>query len=126
MKYVLDGQRFVALTDNNTEAGEMTWSNAGESLIIIDHTFVDNAFRGQGIANELVAQGVAYARENNLIVIQNTKIFYIKNITNEWSFTWLFVFVLSECFYTSCYDYDRINLNVGFKIQSQDGEFLSY
>ncbi|MBO0486968.1 GNAT family N-acetyltransferase [Vagococcus fluvialis] len=65
MKYVLDGQRFVALIDNNTEAGEMTWSNAGESLIIIDHTFVDNAFRGQGIANELVAQGVAYARENN-------------------------------------------------------------
>lgn len=35
-------------------------------------------------------------------------------------------FSFDECFYTSCNDYDRINLNVGFIIHTQDGEFLSY
>ncbi len=96
MKYVLDGQRFVALTDNNTEAGEMTWSNAGESLIIIDHTFVDNVFADKELLMNLLLR-VSLMPEKitkrlclcvlllkkNLIVIQNTKIFYIKNITKR-------------------------------------------
>ena len=65
MKYVQGKQRFIVLNDSNEEIGEMTWSNAGESIIIIDHTFVDIAYRGKGIAEELIALGVAYARENN-------------------------------------------------------------
>ncbi|MEG2708939.1 MAG: N-acetyltransferase, partial [Vagococcus sp.] len=64
MKYVEEANRFVVYDDQMTEIGEMTWSNAGESMIIIDHTFVEDDQRGQGIAEQLVALGVDYARKN--------------------------------------------------------------
>ena len=40
----------------------MTFSKAGAGLIIIDHTEVPAAFRGQGVGQALVARGVADAR----------------------------------------------------------------
>lgn len=44
------------------EEAEMTFSKAGDALIIIDHTDVPDVFRGQGIGAALVARGVADAR----------------------------------------------------------------
>ena len=41
---------------------EMTFSKAGEKLIIIDHTGVPEAFRGQGVGAALVLRGVEDAR----------------------------------------------------------------
>lgn len=63
MEYIQENNRFVVLNDAKIEIGEMTWSNAGETMIIIDHTYVDDAYRGQGIAEKLVSLGVTYARE---------------------------------------------------------------
>ncbi len=40
----------------------MTFSKAGEHLIIIDHTEVPDAFRGQGVGQALVLRGVVEAR----------------------------------------------------------------
>ena len=41
---------------------EMTFSKAGGKLIIIDHTGVPEAFRGQGVGAALVLRGVEDAR----------------------------------------------------------------
>lgn len=41
---------------------EMTYSRAGERMIIIDHTEVPEAYRGQGIGLALVERAVADAR----------------------------------------------------------------
>ena len=41
---------------------EMTFSKAGEHLIIIDHTAVPDAFRGQGTGVKLVTRAVEDAR----------------------------------------------------------------
>lgn len=41
---------------------EMTFSKAGENLIIIDYTGVPDSMRGQGVGQALVARGVADAR----------------------------------------------------------------
>lgn len=41
---------------------EMTFSKVGEHLIIIDHTAVPDAFRGQGIGVKLVTRAVEDAR----------------------------------------------------------------
>jgi predicted GNAT family acetyltransferase len=41
---------------------EMTFSKAGAGLIIIDHTEVPAAFRGQGVGEALVRRAVADAR----------------------------------------------------------------
>jgi predicted GNAT family acetyltransferase len=41
---------------------EMTFSKAGEHMVIIDHTAVPDAFRGQGIGLKLVNRAVEDAR----------------------------------------------------------------
>lgn len=61
--------RFVLLNDEKKEIGEMTWSNAGEKMMIIDHTFVDPAYRGQKLAEKLVYEGVQKARREEKKII---------------------------------------------------------
>ncbi|MDT2828772.1 GNAT family N-acetyltransferase [Enterococcus viikkiensis] len=61
--------RFVLLNDEGNEAGEMTWSNAGPEIMIIDHTFVDPTYRGQQLAQKLVAAGVDKARKDGKKII---------------------------------------------------------
>lgn len=43
-------------------AAELTYSKAGEHLIIIDHTGVPDAYRGEGVGLLLVERAVADAR----------------------------------------------------------------
>lgn len=59
---------FKALVDGK-EAGIMTYSHAGPDKIIIDHTEVNPAFKGQGVGNQLLQALVAYVRENDKKVI---------------------------------------------------------
>jgi len=49
--------RYVYRADG--EEAEMTFSKAGETLVIIDHTGVPDAFRGKGVGQALVARAVA-------------------------------------------------------------------
>jgi predicted GNAT family acetyltransferase len=48
---------------------EMTYSKAGETKIIIDHTEVSDAGRGKGYGKQLVKEGVEFARENDLKIM---------------------------------------------------------
>jgi uncharacterized protein len=48
---------------------EMTFSKVGESRIIIDHTEVPDAFRGQGAGAKLVARAVEDARASGKKII---------------------------------------------------------
>jgi predicted GNAT family acetyltransferase len=64
----LKGGEFVIQESGNRMA-EMGYTNAGEDKIIIDHTFVDTAFRGENIGRELVKAGVEFAREKKLRII---------------------------------------------------------
>ena len=59
---------FVA-QDQDKKAGEMTYSKAGDSLIIIDQTEVDSAFGGQGVGKKMVLAAVDFARANNIKVL---------------------------------------------------------
>ena len=45
---------------------EMTFSKVGTSQIIIDHTDVPDAFRGQGVGLALVTRAVEDARANGI------------------------------------------------------------
>jgi len=53
--------RYVVRAPDGAEA-EMTFTRVGEHQMIIDHTGVPDAFRGQGIGARLVARGVEDAR----------------------------------------------------------------
>ncbi|HEX7062273.1 MAG TPA: GNAT family N-acetyltransferase [Woeseiaceae bacterium] len=59
--------RYVVRQDG-AEA-EMTYSRAGESTIIIDHTFVPHALRGRSIGQALVRRAVLDARAEGRSVV---------------------------------------------------------
>ena len=59
----------LVLLNAEEEIGEMTWSDAGPDIMIIDHTFVDPAYRGQKLAEKLVSTGVEIARRDGKKVI---------------------------------------------------------
>lgn len=55
-----------ALLDAGKEIGEICYVPEGEGLLIANHTFVDDAYAGQGLAGQLLAALVDYARAQNL------------------------------------------------------------
>jgi len=54
---------------NDVKAGEMTYSRAGESMIIIDHTDVEEAYKGKGVGKALVMEAVKFARANQIKIM---------------------------------------------------------
>ncbi len=59
---------FVA-TDNGTPAGEMTYTWAGDAMFIIDHTDVEEAFKGQGVGRKMLDAAVTFARDKQLKIL---------------------------------------------------------
>ncbi len=59
--------RYVHALDGRE--AELTFTRAGDSRIIIDHTEVDPAFRGKGIGEALVAHAVEEAKRQGLKVL---------------------------------------------------------
>lgn len=68
-----DGSMQIELEDRGTkgryflrapggEIAEMTFTKVGERQLIIDHTEVPDAFRGQGVGVRLVERAIADAR----------------------------------------------------------------
>jgi predicted GNAT family acetyltransferase len=60
--------RYVVRGAGGAEA-EMTFTRSGDSRIIIDHTGVPDAFRGQGVGARLVARAVEDARAEGKTVL---------------------------------------------------------
>lgn len=52
--------------ENNTTLAEMTYSMAGNNVMIIDHTEVSDALRGKNVGYQLVHTAVEFARTNHL------------------------------------------------------------
>jgi predicted GNAT family acetyltransferase len=61
------GRAFVA--ENNEVLAEMTYSMAGENLMIIDHTHVGEALQGQGIGRQLLDVLVKKARSQAIKIM---------------------------------------------------------
>lgn len=59
---------FTAYEDEQ-QAGLISYTWAGEGKFIIDHTEVNNAFRGKNVGQQLVLEAVAYARANHLKIM---------------------------------------------------------
>ena len=51
------------------EAAEMTYTMAGETRMIIDHTGVEDSLRGTGAGKQLIKAGVEFARERGFTVL---------------------------------------------------------
>ncbi|WP_233164499.1 GNAT family N-acetyltransferase [Pedobacter sp. ASV28] len=59
---------FKAIIDGK-EAGLMTYTWAGTTKFIIDHTEVHENFKGKNVGKQLVLKAVAFARENHLKIM---------------------------------------------------------
>ncbi|MGM0844698.1 MAG: GNAT family N-acetyltransferase [Bacillota bacterium] len=59
--------KFYKGEDENAPDAELVYSSEQEA-ILIEHTFVSEDLRGQGVGEKLVEEAVQYARENNLNV----------------------------------------------------------
>ncbi|NLW52770.1 MAG: N-acetyltransferase [Tissierellia bacterium] len=51
------------------EVGEVTYSVGGDTLLIIDHTHVDESMKGQRLGNKMVYEVVQMARESGKKII---------------------------------------------------------
>lgn len=58
----------MALADEK-RVGEMTYSIAGEHLIIIDHTEVEPEYTGLGVGRQMLYKIVEMAREKSIKII---------------------------------------------------------
>lgn len=61
--------KFYVGEDAENPIAEITFVPKGPSKIVIDHTYVSEALRGQGIALKLVNKVTDYAREENKKII---------------------------------------------------------
>lgn len=57
------------IEERGTLLAEMTYSRAGEKMIIIDHTEVGQSLKGKGIGLQLVKAVVAHARESKIKIL---------------------------------------------------------
>ncbi|MDO5639150.1 MAG: GNAT family N-acetyltransferase [Neisseria sp.] len=65
-----DGKHGAFLAESNgAQAGEMTYTWAGDKMFIIDHTDVDEAFKGQGVGRKLLDAAVAFARAKSIKIL---------------------------------------------------------
>ncbi|MDR3215771.1 MAG: N-acetyltransferase [Bacilli bacterium] len=68
MKILQNGNSFQ-MTNENELIGEVTWTSETDDFLIIDHTYVDEHYNGQGYARQLVDHVVAYAKDKNIKII---------------------------------------------------------
>ncbi|MGM8213188.1 GNAT family N-acetyltransferase [Virgibacillus sp. W0430] len=71
-----DGKLFVGENESSPLA-EITFKEKDEQALIVDHTYVSDELRGQGMAGKLVAEMVEFARSEGKKIIAECS--YAKN-----------------------------------------------
>ena len=66
IKHDPSSQEFTTTRDG--QSAELAYARPSDDVIDFTHTFVDEALRGQGLADELARAALAYAREQKLKV----------------------------------------------------------
>lgn len=64
-----EGKGFFKAVEDGKEAGLMTYTWAGPTKFIIDHTEVNPNFKGIGVGQKMVIAAVEYARVNSLKIM---------------------------------------------------------
>lgn len=70
-------QQFFIGDDETSAIAYVTFKDKNESTIIVEHTFVSDELRGQGIAGKLYKTIIDYARKENKKIIPECS--YIKS-----------------------------------------------
>jgi predicted GNAT family acetyltransferase len=65
MEYTRESNRIYAINEDGKLLAEVTFPKVTDDVVDINHTFVDDSLRGQGIAGKLMEEVVAFLRENH-------------------------------------------------------------
>lgn len=65
----LETKGFFYIGEKENKLAEMTYSKAGESMIIIDHTEVSDELRGTGAGKGMVLKAVDLARKKSIKIL---------------------------------------------------------
>ena len=77
--------RFYVGESETNNIAKITWVKGGDNIIIVNHTFVDPALRGQSIAAKLIDKVVEMAREEHLKIVPTCSYAVVKlNRTDEY------------------------------------------
>ena len=66
IQHQTDQQQFIAQLDGHE--AKITYCFVNDKTVDFNHTFVPDAFRGHGVAAELVITAIAWADENELAI----------------------------------------------------------
>ena len=70
IQYELNGSKgSFYIAEGGERLAEMTFSMAGDNLMIIDHTEVSDKLRGTGAGKKMVETAVLHARKNGLKIL---------------------------------------------------------
>ena len=64
-----DSKGFAIARDDGKKAGMMTYSIPTSNFIIVDHTEVEEAYKGKGVGKQILYKIVDMAREKNLKIL---------------------------------------------------------
>lgn len=65
MDFIKEENRIYAEDENQKTIAEVTFYEIEDGVYNIDHTFVDDSLRGQGIGSKLVEEAVNTIKEKN-------------------------------------------------------------
>ena len=69
MNFIKENSRIYSLDENKKIIAEITFQETEKGVFCIDHTFIDETLRGQGIASKLVKIAVEEIERRNGKVI---------------------------------------------------------
>ena len=80
---IKQGHHRFYIERDGEDIAEITYQPKGEDRIVVDHTYVSEELRGQGIAGKLVDKIVTFAREEQKKIIPLCPYVKIKLDENE-------------------------------------------
>jgi len=81
LNYIEEENRVVIETDDKAFVGEVTFQRRGDDVLVVDHTFVDSNFRGQGIAEKLAIKAIEVAIDEKRKIVPACS--YIKKYLDD-------------------------------------------
>jgi len=71
MDFKYENNRIYLEDENGNCVAEVTFPQISEHEVNINHTYVNNSLRGQGIADKLVKELAHYLRKNNVKAVSS-------------------------------------------------------
>ncbi len=69
MEYIYEDDRIFSIDEEGNLLAEVTFPARDVSRVNIDHVYVDETLRGQGIASEIMLEAYNYLKEKGLLIV---------------------------------------------------------